>query len=370
VGHCHYVGAGVDEDVDEAVRLFRECAEKGYPPGWYALGHCCEEVPEALKCYRRGAKLGDPDAQNALGYCYAFHDGVKHDFVRAIRWFRLAAKQGHALAQLHLGNCYDKGKGVPKDLARAVRYFRKAAKQGTDEAQFSLGKCYRDGRGVEKDFAKAERWLRKAAEQGHRPAKNALNRLGDEQPNRNQGTRARRSDSPTHCWIYWDPEFASLNASRGAKFVSADLGSFSAKVGDTLWLVTYRDGELFLTGKLKIGSVEDRQAAENLWTRRGLWDSQEWPPPFPVPSRAHPDNYFDYAKRRVCVFAEAGTEQPYRIIPMGNAVSKLRFQSSGKNQLTVSGNRVLKPQEVVNPRRLTADGGAILQQLWAAQPSA
>ena len=33
----------------------------------------------------------------------------------------------------------------------------------------------------------------------------------------------------------------------------------------------------------------------------------------------------------------------------------------------VSGERIVKPQEVVNSRRLTLESGAILQKLWAEQ---
>lgn len=180
-------------------------------------------------------------------------------------------------------------------------------------------------------------------------------------------TQPEEASVREHCWIYWEPSFANLAIERSQVFPAADLGSFSVGKGDVVWLVTYKEEELFLTGRLKVASVADRGHAEKLWVRRKLWDVDAWPPPFPVPSRAHPDNSFRYRKPRVCVFAEPGTEEPYRLVPLRKALSQLRFQSNTRDRLTVTGSRnhMMIPQEVVNPRRLTPDSGAILEELWA-----
>jgi TPR repeat protein len=380
LGVCYERGKGAMQDDAQALAWFRKAAEQRWAEAQLYVGQYVfnaegpeRDSTEAFRWFRLAAEQGLAQGQVAAGECYLDGDGVKQDELAAVVCFRRAAEQGEADGQYYLGVCYSAGTGVKEDAAEAVRWLQLAAEQDQEdallalgEAQFILGKCYQEGRGVEKNQTQAEHWYRKAADQGHKKAKTALNRLRkDERDKQKTEASPVARAGGLHCWIYWDPEFAALNVSRGAVFVSADLGSFSVDVGDTLWLVTYRDGELSLTGKMIVGSVENRHGAESLWASRGLWDLQEWPPPFPVPSRAHPDNDFDYAKRRICVFAEAGTEQPFRIVPMGNAVSQLRFRSTGNDQLTMSGGRIVKPQEVVNPRRLTAESGAILQQLWA-----
>ena len=166
-----------------------------------------------------------------------------------------------------------------------------------------------------------------------------------------------------HCWIYWEPAIAKGNFQSGHSFSSADLGSFSVGVKDVVWLVTYEDGDLFLNGRLKVGAIKDRVRAETIWRRRKLWDGESWPPPFPVPSRARHD--FEYQKPRVCIFAEPGTEKPYRFVSLNNVVTHLRFQSKTNDRLTVLAEQVTIPQEVVNPRRITPESGAIMEDLWA-----
>jgi hypothetical protein len=197
----------------------------------------------------------------------------------------------------------------------------------------------------------------------------------------NAGTKAGRHDSSVapaaskrpqivraavreYCWVYWPLRPALLAVKNQQTFSTADLGSFSVGKRDVIWLVSYHDGHLILCGRLAVGSIEDIERAQQVWLQRSLWDLDAWPPPFPVPGRAHPDSYFDYQKDRVCVFAEDGTEEPYRFVPLDRVAAQLRFQSKTRDRLTVEGGRVV-PQEVVNPRRLTRDGGAILEEVWA-----
>jgi hypothetical protein len=171
-------------------------------------------------------------------------------------------------------------------------------------------------------------------------------------------------------WIYWQPDFARDNLANGRAFVSADLGGFtgvlSVKPGDTLWLVTYEEGTLCLTGRTRAGAViRDQKQAEKRWKQRGIWDLLSTIPPFPVPRRAKPDLDFGYL-HRVIVFAKDGTEEPYRFIDLSNVLPKIVFKSNSSPQLTISNNSIANPMELVNFRRLTQGSADIFEKLWAA----
>ena len=86
---------------DDAVRLYRLAAEKGYPP-----------------------------AMNNLGYRYFEGRGVPKDKAEAVRWFRRAAEMGDARSMDDLGSALADGIGVAKHDAEAVRWFRRGADKG------------------------------------------------------------------------------------------------------------------------------------------------------------------------------------------------------------------------------------------------
>jgi hypothetical protein len=172
----------------------------------------------------------------------------------------------------------------------------------------------------------------------------------------------RKEEQPVgeDCWVYWEPSFADAAIERGHVFCTADLGSFSVGKEDIVWLVTYKDGAIFLTGRLKVASVLGRDQAEKQWLKLGLWDLETWPPPFPVPRRA---SYREYERPRVCVFASPDEIESYRWLPLQKVLSQLRFKSKTRERLTVEGGGII-PEEVVNPRRLTSESGSLLDRIW------
>lgn len=196
LGNAYDTDDGMGKDPVEAVRWWREAAERGHAGARlrlgfaYRLGEGVARNPaEAVRWWRQAALQGDADAQYLICRAYRTGDGVAQDAEEALRWLRRAAEQGHArarhevfpeeavgqlrvapeqghaVAQFLLGKAYHDGVGVPKGPAEAARWYRKAAEQGHAVAQYTLGRAYENGEGVPRDEAEAQRWYRKAAAQ-------------------------------------------------------------------------------------------------------------------------------------------------------------------------------------------------------------
>ena len=141
LGWCYYRGNGVEQDFVEAVKWFRNAADRG-----------------------------NVRAMNNLGWCYYRGEGVEQDFVEAVKWWRNAADRGDVNTMNNLGLCYFCGNGVEKNFEEAVKWFRNAADRGNAAAMRNLGLCYLRGNGVKKDADTGLWWYRRSAryEEGSR----------------------------------------------------------------------------------------------------------------------------------------------------------------------------------------------------------
>ena len=181
LGDCYYYGKGVTQSYEEAVKWYRKSAGQDHAPAQNSLGFCYQKgygVPqsyeEAIKWYRKAAEQNYADAQCCLGFCYQNGNGVPQSYEEAVKWYRKAAEQNYADAQNELGYCYYNGKGVSQSYEEAVKWYRKAAEQNYAKAQYLLGNCYFVGHGVSQSYEEATKWYRKAAEQGDAEAQNFL----------------------------------------------------------------------------------------------------------------------------------------------------------------------------------------------------
>ena len=130
LGETYYMGEGVEQDKEEAVKWYRLAAEQGHALAQYSLG----------VLYDRG-------------------EGVTQDAREMVKWIRLAAEQGLARAQCSLGHFYSKGEGVTQNATDTVKWYRLAAEQGHNDAQFYLGDAYLYERGgVVKNIREAYIW--------------------------------------------------------------------------------------------------------------------------------------------------------------------------------------------------------------------
>ena len=171
-------------DFAEAVKYYRQAAEKGNANAQLQLGYCYDKgkgvqqnYEEAFKWFKKSAEQGDKIAQSNLAYCYSGGLGVTKDYTEAVKWARKSANQGYAVAECRLGNYYYHGQGVAKDYAEAVKWYRKAAEKGEEYSMYGLGRCYHYGNGVSKDLTLAKQWYQKAADKGHSAAKKKLEEL-------------------------------------------------------------------------------------------------------------------------------------------------------------------------------------------------
>ena len=136
LGVLYANGAGLNRNLDEAVRLWRLAAEKG-----------------------------DENAQNNLGMAYFFGAGVSQDFSEAKSLWELAAQRGSAHAQNNLGVFFVNGEGVgmpygERDFSAGVLWLRRATEQGNAAAISNLARMYMTGFGIVKNIDEAVLLLR------------------------------------------------------------------------------------------------------------------------------------------------------------------------------------------------------------------
>jgi predicted Ser/Thr protein kinase len=162
---------GVPEEGPEAVKWFRQAAQRGHADAQYRLGVMYangqgvpRDYPQAAFWFRKAAAQGHPSAQSTLGIMYFLGEGVHRDYREALNWLQKAAQQGDPAAEYTLGIMYFSGQGVRKDDREAARWFTKAADQGYPEAQYMLGVMYQKGQGVPQDDVEGRRWIRTATD--------------------------------------------------------------------------------------------------------------------------------------------------------------------------------------------------------------
>ncbi len=121
---CYYHGNGVEQDLEEALRLYKMAAEETHGS---VLIYKEEVDADYVETVRRDAMRGDRYWQYFLGMCYYLGgDGVPQDYPEAVKWFRKAAEQGEGKARIQLGDCYHCGYGVPIDLHEAAKWYKLA----------------------------------------------------------------------------------------------------------------------------------------------------------------------------------------------------------------------------------------------------
>ena len=160
LGIAHRDGNGTRRDRSEAARWLRKTAEQGLADAHRELELVYRDAllghPKTAQWLRDAADRGDPDAQYELGNACRWGKGAEQDDAEAMEWYGLAADQGHHVdAQRHL------------EQMQRYAELRQAADRGDAEAQYQLGILYRDGEEVPQDPAEATRRFLAASKQGH-----------------------------------------------------------------------------------------------------------------------------------------------------------------------------------------------------------
>ncbi|MEZ5895396.1 MAG: tetratricopeptide repeat protein [Parvularculaceae bacterium] len=135
-------GSGADKAREALIRLGKTPPET--PPATLVRqgydAHKRGDNAEAVRLWREAAEKGNATAQYNLGWAYENGRGVEQSDVEAVRWYRQAAEQDYADAQYALGWMYENGRGVERNLDTAIRWYRKADANGNKDAQAALGR--------------------------------------------------------------------------------------------------------------------------------------------------------------------------------------------------------------------------------------
>jgi|GEM_PF-675771 len=130
------------EVYDLAVQWLSLAAETGFPNSQYTLGKMFQyglsveqNDEEAARLFTQAADQGFASAQYNMGKLYRDGRGVPRDTAQSIRYFELAAFQGHAGAQNRMATRYARGDGVNQDDVTALMWATLSADQGNERGQ-------------------------------------------------------------------------------------------------------------------------------------------------------------------------------------------------------------------------------------------
>ncbi|MGU5770222.1 tetratricopeptide repeat protein [Aeromonas allosaccharophila] len=122
---------------DEATRIWSPLAKQGQPRaqalmGWsHEVGQGSEQdISQAISLYRQAAQAGDPFGQYRLADVYLRGAGVKRDLHQAFHWMDLAARNGDVPAMLKVGVLHLMGVSGRVDLPQAKQWLYQAAQKG------------------------------------------------------------------------------------------------------------------------------------------------------------------------------------------------------------------------------------------------
>ena len=179
--HCNGE-LGLEKDPEAAVQWFRLAADQNDPGGRAWLARCCylgvgveQNKDEAARIWKELAQSsyhyphGDPASQAELGRLLLCEGYNGYNPKEGVKWLRKSADQNHASAQTVLGILYYNGFGnvIKQNWNEARRLFREAAKQGNSESQYYLGEIFFDGNGVQMNRKEALRWYKRSSTAGY-----------------------------------------------------------------------------------------------------------------------------------------------------------------------------------------------------------
>ena len=167
LGEIYAEGKQVRQDYSEAIKWYRQAAEKGITKADYNLGVLHEigqgvdrDEAEAARWYHKAAALGLVDAEYNLAAMYGLGRGVSRDPKEALKWYERAAEQGDALSCYNLAERYERGKDVSQDFVEAYKWHALAASLGLKDGAAAKSNLERkltaaqlaDGRRRAEDF--------------------------------------------------------------------------------------------------------------------------------------------------------------------------------------------------------------------------
>ncbi|KAI0560338.1 Protein kinase [Gracilaria domingensis] len=125
----YYLGLGVPVDYVKALSMYREASSVPEALRWLGIAHydgngVDENIEEAVRLFRQAIDMGSPEANLDLGMCYFLGKGVPQSYEQALQHYKVAAENDSKEASLSIGNMYFEGLGVQKDLNIAYKWYK------------------------------------------------------------------------------------------------------------------------------------------------------------------------------------------------------------------------------------------------------
>lgn len=145
-----------------------------------------------------------------------------------------------------------------------------------------------------------------------------------------------------HFLQYWKLDIAEVTLDRGGLLNhSASEQLWRIEVGDTLFIVTIKNGALYLLGLFEVGWITDQMTAQKLLGTTDLWEA----------------NYHAIAQTGMA------SSIGYCPVPVSVAIS-LRFESDTSPSLTIRNGKV-DGKQLQAVRELTTHSARSLSSLWS-----
>jgi len=192
----NYVGLYLykEQKYKNAVELFKKSKDLGCTRGANNLGLCYEQglgveqdLEFAIKCYKESAEKKYPQAMFNLGYLFlrkAKTTESVEEFEECAYWLRAAISEDATMAEpyFYLGFLFEKGLGVNYDLRVALGYYKEAGNRGYVPGIVKCGEILYERSellGTEKE--EGIKFYEMAAEKGDETAKEFLEELKQKQ---------------------------------------------------------------------------------------------------------------------------------------------------------------------------------------------
>jgi len=116
------------------------------------------EIEKAVPLLKQAAEKGSAEAQYNLGYCYQSGIVVEKDNVKAVEWYLKSADQGFNDGLYQMMMVYGNGDGVERNAEKAFSYALQCAENSDETCMWNVIQCYYQGMGVKKDVDKMFVW--------------------------------------------------------------------------------------------------------------------------------------------------------------------------------------------------------------------
>lgn len=187
LGAFYLQGKGTDPDPELGFQWCLRAAEAGDARAMFTAGSCLYSgtgteinAKEAAAWFLKSAEAGCTDTQLYLNLvsCYALGIGVAEDHEEAFRWAKRMAENGDSVGMLLLGTFYRTGEAGEENPRESFLWYRRSAEAGNAEGMYMTAWCLENKFGVSSE---AEEWYARAAEAGVEEAKEALERIRQNQ---------------------------------------------------------------------------------------------------------------------------------------------------------------------------------------------